>query len=837
MPRSHSRTTRRRAILAASAIALTTAALGATGGVTHAATTAAATDSPVPTFGSPTVVDNYRPGFEPDVAVDRSPGDANTLYTSTPFGFSTTMSFIERSDDSGDSFHQIAAQVAGKPVTCVGGGDTEAQVDPVNGSLYFADLQGLTNYSASTSTNKGQSFSTSCSSVNGTAVDRQWIGDDTNGGTSSVGAATTAGRLYFDYDNVEQSTGTSSVGSNQLVINESLDGVNYGSNCAVAGAPCPGTPVVISASEGLPGNLIVDNTPGGKFEHSVYAVHTDRGQTSNILSYCRGADTGVPANAAAAASYCTDPTAIPADTSRVSTHWHDINIDIPNAGQVDKAFDVVTEDTAGNLYVSWASAPIDGSGNQTQPAQDYYSYSTDGGLTWAPRQQVNQPAQQTNIFPWITAGDPGKIDIAWYGTADTTGKAPYDSDDVNSGHWDVYLAQSLDALSSTPDFTVTKVSDHYVKYGNISTGGTTGTADRSLGDYMQVQTGIHGEALLSYVDDTSGGRNQDISDGSGETPPEAAGPTMIVRQIGGPSLFNAKGNLGDAQPAVDAVAAPTGNAFYAMAGMQTNTPTANDLTGVGVSRPDATHLQITLTTNDKNLSKDLSVSPTIGGPVGIWQVRWAARYQPTVNDGLIYYVGMQSVAGGAPTFYTGTTNCIATTRCKFFTYPNTTAVPGVITGDTIQWTVPLSAIGGPVNGNTLYSVTGTSVSQTVPTQPGTVELPTTGDPSNTQLPNTLDAAPSFSYTLRAATVGQPVVIPGQPAFGVVAGTKATASKKATSKKKATTKKKTTTKASGKPSTQKGTLAFTGLDTGIPVLALILAGLSLLVLRRRRAHRL
>jgi hypothetical protein len=55
-------------------------------------------------FDTPTVVDNYRPGFEPDVAVAKNPGGNDVTYTSVPFGFSTTQSFIYRSDDNRRSF-------------------------------------------------------------------------------------------------------------------------------------------------------------------------------------------------------------------------------------------------------------------------------------------------------------------------------------------------------------------------------------------------------------------------------------------------------------------------------------------------------------------------------------------------------------------------------------------------------------------------------------------------------------------------------------------------------------------------------------------------------------
>lgn len=49
---------------------------------------------------------------------------------------------------------------------------------------------------------------------------------------------------------------------------------------------------------------------------------------------------------------------------------------------------------------------------------------------------------------------------------------------------------------------------------------------------MQVTTGARGQAIVSYVDDTSADRNPDFCQGCGQTPPEAAGPTMIATQNG-----------------------------------------------------------------------------------------------------------------------------------------------------------------------------------------------------------------------------------------------------------------------------------------------------------------
>src|SRR5947199_4768973 len=61
-------------------------------------TTSAGAGQAAPTFGTPAVANFWVPGFEPDVAVDRSPG-SHPLYTTWPNGFSTTISYVARSDD------------------------------------------------------------------------------------------------------------------------------------------------------------------------------------------------------------------------------------------------------------------------------------------------------------------------------------------------------------------------------------------------------------------------------------------------------------------------------------------------------------------------------------------------------------------------------------------------------------------------------------------------------------------------------------------------------------------------------------------------------------------
>ncbi|MCU1587560.1 MAG: repeat-like domain protein [Frankiales bacterium] len=789
-----------RLLLPAVALAVTAAAL------------AAPASGPAPAsdvrFASPTVVDELVPGFEPDVVVDAShTASRGRLYSSWPNGFSTTVSYLERSDDNGLSFHRAAGSVAGKLATCVGGGDTELQVSRKDGQLLFADLQGLTNFTTASSKDGGNTFSTSCVGITGAGVDRQWIAVDDNGGTSSIGTGSNDGRAYLVYDNIFQNTGGSLAG-NSPVINASSDGVNYGGCVDPTAILCKAPAAVFSTEDDIVGNVWVNGVPSSPRYHEINQVRGNSSSNKVLFSTCRGAPTGKPTTAAETAAACTNPDLVdPTDPGRVNTSWVDHTVaTMPKDYQV-QSFVVGAMDTAGNVYVTWSQYKAkDGAFAST--GQVMMASSKDGGLTWSKPVQLNSPAEPSVIFPWITAGDPGRVAVVWYGAPQHDDHGDLGPDPLYNGTWDVTMAQSTDALSSTPTISRTRVSDHIVKYGDISTGGLGGAADRSLGDYLMVSTGLDGEAVVSYVDDTSGNRNNDLTSGSGQDPPEASGPTMVARQIAGPSLFAAKGNLGTARPATDSVTDPTGvgypDAYLGLAGQIADSSPALDLAGASITQPDADHLQVQLRTADPQLADHLAPSPTLGGVFANWRVRWAGRYGTSGKDGQIWYVGMQAGPDGAPEFYVGKTASIDTTRTKYFAYPTGTAVPGAIDKGVITWTVPLDAIGSPKPGDGLYSVTGFTATSAIPDEPILTTVPTgsgqVGD-EDTLTANQIDAAPSFSFTLPEG--GAPVIHgPGPGQVG---------------------------KPGGKDD---GNLAATGLGWQLPLLAVLLL-LTGAALHRRR----
>src|SRR4051812_50036221 len=125
--------------------------------------------------------------------------------------------------------------------------------------------------------------------------------------------------------------------------------------------------------------------------------------------------------------------------------------------------------------------------------------------------------------------------------------------------------------------------------------------------------GLNGEAVITYVDDTSANRNQDTCGGCGETPAEAAGPVMVVSQNGGPSLLAGKAVPRNPKR-FGGVQSKPGRAFLGIGGQDIKAPAALDVISSSVHPGDRKHLRITLTTPPKPPAhKPAGTPPPRGG--------------------------------------------------------------------------------------------------------------------------------------------------------------------------------------------------------------------------------
>ena len=167
-------------------------------------------------------------------------------------------------------------------------------------------------------------------------------------------------------------------------------------------------------------------------------------------------------------------------------------------------FDVVKVGDDGTVYVVWST--LQGI---------YLTHSTNGGVSWAPKVRVSDnTVYKTHLMPWLEAGSSGRVCVIWYATTQTS--------DNDNADWDVLLAQTLDATSTTPTFTQRVISDHKIHAGAVSLLGlsTTG-ANRNLLDYFQLAIDPQGAAVVAFTDDHN----------------DFDGHTWVTRQLDGPSLY------------------------------------------------------------------------------------------------------------------------------------------------------------------------------------------------------------------------------------------------------------------------------------------------------------
>jgi len=173
-------------------------------------------------------------------------------------------------------------------------------------------------------------------------------------------------------------------------------------------------------------------------------------------------------------------------------------------------------DSAGNVYAVWATNSARANTVQTGTSTPsttfdiWFAASHDGGVNFYGPWRVSSGVG-ASTFAWIAAGDAGRVDIVWYqsnnvppplvASPTTPGALTGGTNNMPAGStWNVMFAQSLNANSREPVFTVSKASDHIIHTGSISNGGLTGSSDRSLLDFFEVAIGPDGLANIFNAD-------------------------------------------------------------------------------------------------------------------------------------------------------------------------------------------------------------------------------------------------------------------------------------------------------------------------------------------------
>ena len=650
-------------------------------------------------FAPTTLVDFSAVSGEPFLRVDRE----DRVFVSVPFGVSTTVSLLWRSSDGGRTFVPLGAPIVRDAVAGPGGGDTHQDFDDRN-RLYYVDLSAAC-VTAAVSEDGGDTFPPERSNLvtclsdenpEAAADDRQWVG--------AFG------------DGVAYATWRNLVTSPFWMFKTTDGGLTWDA-----------------------GRLLGEVGQSGPFQvdRTRRTVEVDGASREAILSY-----------------------QIYYQGSRLRV-FRILDLDdgsepivddlaIADPGEsVGNVFPVLAIDVAGNLYAVWSQ------GAHTV----YLATSRDFGESWSAPARVS-PLAGTNIMPWVVAGDPGRIDVVWY-QSDLKGN-PVDP----TSEWRIYMAQSLDALSASPTFELARVSDTVIHRGEICLEGLScdlSTAlgeprDRSFLEFPSIDVDSRGAAFVTYNDNTN----------------QVDAPyVMVARQVAGHSLYAAVGELGaDAgevtveRPATaelirgDAMVAEGGHSlppasFDRDEAGDARFPDHGPVSGVEVPALDLHSVGVEEAEDELLLRlrvADLSVgaleaAPLLSGGDGVlYLVQWDHR-------DVVRWVAAE-VRAGVASFRTGTLGRIdSATSKKYVTWAvdPVASLEGSVelvrdAPGEVRIRVPRSAVGSPVDGETLFNLTAYALSQRGPLVP----IDTAQDNDGSSLPIQVDATGAVSYPLGAS---------------------------------------------------------------------------------------
>lgn len=618
-------------------------------------------------FAPAVVADSQRTFGEPSIYRDTS----GNVWASGPWGVSTTQSFLQKSTDNGDSYH-VVSPVGLRPNNPPGGGDTDLVTDD-QGTAYFADLEGaFTNVGLGVSNDGGNTWKTNSFATANTLEDRQWLAID-NGPTTSPADNTVFLTLHVPVLGVQVYSSPGSLG-----VTDVIGGLVY-QNAADTTFVAPDASCGRVQFDPVNRNLYLVCARGSHVE--IIRGHVNPSQRTGI------------------------------HFTRLATP------NSPGGGETNELFPVLSIDTAGNLYAVWVDK---------NNFNVYLTVSTNQGNTWTSPIQLNGDPANTNVFPWVVAGSTGLVDAVFLGTNAPSPFGPstfpswFNSRSAATVYkWFPYLVQVHFNFTSPGSSTIyqAQVSDHPTHYGQICDIGTLCSAingDRVLADFITVTIDQTGAARVLYPDTTNQHHGAAVFESR-----QIAGPGILGSTISAPLPTNPEPDpAGDAQ-----------FPHYSPTGTGPN-QRALDFLSVQLTQPDAAHLTVNMQVLDAT-----SLLPPTGADAVVWLTRFQVK--ALGDDGeesyRIFYVGAQSIAGASPTFFSGTgisasdsgipgDGCIVTAfiqanpvlrNCKILQYPQEKAQTGTLNSLTgvISVTVPLTDIGSPHLGDTLFSVTSLSFGQ------------------------------------------------------------------------------------------------------------------------------
>ena len=667
----------------------------------------------VPTFGRPTIVGVQAGGnSEPGLAIDTH----GRLYVTSPFW---PFSAVWRSLDGGASFKWIPAADAqtGRLATCrlLSGGDSEVATDSAD-RLYFSDrfaAEASPYNTSARSDDHGATFRSSCNAVSNDSTDRPWYavdGDPLAGGSIYLALAIIGGDRACKAGDAEVEL---ALARSPVPTRRSAAGLSFGP-LAVATGPC---------AMGVLGEPEVSPSTHHVFVPHSAAAAKRRGADEVRVTRCRRTRFS---RSAPSGLHCVDRSV----TATRGAYVGDVTLSI---------------DRAGNLYVVWDQLPFGGGDFRL-----FLSTSRDDGSTWTAPTAISTSGLHTNIFPWAAAGDPGHVDLAWYGTSAFDPK-PNDGCDGPAdaiGDWGVYFAQTLNGLARRPTFTrPILASETFVHRGGIAgvVPGGKFCGNGVLGDFLQLRVGLNGEANIVYADSNNA---NGVYPGLNDPNSGQVAHPMFVRQNGGTGVYRSHGLVHGRAAATDDVVDAAGDATFDAGGRVSHSVPNLDIRASSITRDGGGKLRVSLEIADlSSLAPDTSTGDDDMHLV--WLVQWFSRSRTDPHGGKNLFAYMESADGHAPSFWVGeSARAEFPTMASGFTYPGVERVKGSYTPTApgrITIEVPMSdAYARNPLSRTLYSVTASTM--TLGESARTPPPQRTGDAYvGGSFFNLIDSAPSYDF--------------------------------------------------------------------------------------------
>jgi len=638
---------------------------------------------------SPSVfVDYKRFGGEPTVTVDRYPGGNDVTYVSGPNGFAFPhYSPFFKSSDLGQTF-RIPAHVPSFGQTFGtggGGGDSYQVVGEVTHKVFFVDLPGPGCVTMNTSSDQGETWvgdNIGCGQSPGAIDDRQWDAVDED---APLPAGNT-GNVYVSFINftnaafptlaLARSTHDGAVGT---FVTDSVCNTLNGQVPTSTTCPDP-----LDSALQVAGPPVVDY-------YNTHAIYIPFARATPIIP---GVSAGPPYSLWIAKSTDGGSTWTRSQVANLGNH------------NPQNLFPEIAIDKAGNLYYTWSQTqgPAQDASGFTGEQDVYYTYSTDRGTTWVAPIPLTQETNDSAVMPWMVAGDPGRVDLVYYkANSGLNSNVGFDASG-NPMVWNVYFAQSVNALNTGSNFKSVQISDHPNHLGGICTAGLSCSGDRDLLDFFTVDVDHLGAANVVWADDNTT-RGSDTRN-------------KFSRQLSGVSVFkNQTIGLMNSWPITDHAVTDRKGDTYDELGVANPACPGMDLLGTGASR-SGDLITITLTLDSPPTATKAIACSNAPGVVtgGIWSAEfWAATPGNPEGYGESFYIGYRdNTPDGAPTGEAGHFDNVNATitsleyhRTQAATVGGTCFATAPPAPCTVVLTTSASGLGIKAGGG-MYSITGLS---------------------------------------------------------------------------------------------------------------------------------